>query len=89
MQLGLATRRNLELTSTMRSGEKKGSLLWVLDKTDTSMGRRKLRQCIEQPLTDTAAIIRRHDAVEALINNSAALYDIRPTLRKSMTLNVL
>lgn len=70
MQLGLATRRNLELTSTMRSGEKKGSLLWVLDKTDTSMGRRKLRQCIEQPLTDTAAIIRRHDAVEALDRKS-------------------
>lgn len=82
MQLGLATRRNLELTSTMRSGEKKGSLLWVLDKTDTSMGRRKLRQCIEQPLTDTAAIIRRHDAVEALINNSAALYDIKTDLAK-------
>ena len=53
-----------------------------LDKTDTSMGRRKLRQCIEQPLTDTAAIIRRHDAVEALINNSAALYDIKTDLAK-------
>lgn len=54
----------------------------MLDKTDTSMGRRKLRQCIEQPLTDTAAIIRRHDAVEALINNSAALYDIKTDLAK-------
>lgn len=82
MQLGLTARRNLELTQTMRNGEKKGSLLWVLDKTSTSMGRRKLRQCIEQPLTDTASIIRRHDAVEALINNSAALYDIKSDLEK-------
>ena len=82
MELGLTARRNLELTQTMRSGEKKGSLLWVLDRTSTSMGRRKLRQCIERPLTDTAAIIRRHDAVEALINNSAALYDIKADLER-------
>ncbi len=82
MALGLTARRNLELTSTMRSGEKKGSLLWVLDKTSTSMGRRKLRQCIEQPLCDTAAIIRRHDAVEAFVNNSDALYGVTEELDK-------
>ena len=80
MELGLTARRNLELTETMRNGEKKGSLLWVLDRTSTSMGRRKLRQTVEQPLTDTAKIIRRHDAVEALINNSSALYDIKSDL---------
>ncbi len=82
MALGLTARRNLELTATMRNGEKKGSLLWVLDKTSTSMGRRKLRQCIEQPLCDTAAIIRRHDAVDAFINNSDALYGVTEALEK-------
>lgn len=82
MALSLTTRRNLELTETMRNGDKKGSLLWVLDKTSTSMGRRKLRQTVEQPLTDTAKIIRRHDAVEALINNSSALYDIKSDLER-------
>ncbi len=82
MELGFNARRNLELTQTMRSGEKRGSLLWVLDKTVTGMGRRRLRQCLERPLTDAAAIIRRHDAVQALVEDSAALYDIREDLDK-------
>ncbi|MCH5325279.1 MAG: DNA mismatch repair protein MutS [Eubacterium sp.] len=82
MELGFNARRNLELTQTMRSGEKRGSLLWVLDKTVTGMGRRRLRQCIERPLTDAAAIIRRHDAVQALVENSAVLYDIQDDLDK-------
>ncbi len=80
MELGFNARRNLELTETMRSKEKRGSLLWVLDKTVTGMGRRRLRQCIERPLTDAAAIIRRHDAVQSLIDNSAVLYDIQDDL---------
>ena len=50
MNLGITARRNLELTETMRSGERKGSLMWVIDKTKTAMGRRKLRGFIEQPL---------------------------------------
>lgn len=76
MGLNLTTRRNLELTETMRTKEKRGSLMWVLDKTVTAMGRRKLRTWIEQPLIDPAAILRRLDAVEALTKDSAALYDI-------------
>lgn len=82
MELGFNARRNLELTQTMRSGEKRGSLLWVLDKTVTGMGRRRLKQCVERPLTDAARIIRRHDAVQALVENSSVLYDIRDDLDK-------
>ncbi len=61
-----ATRRNLELVETMREKNKKGSLLWVLDKTKTAMGARLLRSFIEQPLIDTDEIIRRQDAIEEL-----------------------
>ena len=61
-----ATRRNLELTETMREKNKKGSLLWVLDKTKTAMGARRLRSFIEQPLTDVDEIISRQDAIEEL-----------------------
>ena len=82
MRLSFEARRNLELTETMRTGAKRGSLFWVLDKTETSMGRRMLKQCIERPLTDTAAIMRRHDSVEALVNNASALYDIKADLSK-------
>ena len=80
MDLDVTARRNLELTSTMRNGEKKGSLLWVLDRTVTSMGRRALRKWIEQPLTDVLQIIKRHDGVEALCENASCLYDLRDEL---------
>lgn len=63
MHLDYNSRRNLELTETMRSKEKKGSLLWVLDRTKTSMGKRLIRRWIEQPLLNCAAIIRRQNAV--------------------------
>lgn len=66
MELDLAARRNLELTETIRGKEKKGSLLWVLDHTQTSMGRRLLKAYIEQPLIKPAVIINRLDAVEQL-----------------------
>ena len=59
-------RRNLELTETLREKNKRGSLLWVLDKTKTAMGARMLRQCIEQPLLDKEAIEERLDAVNEL-----------------------
>ena len=64
MLLDRNTRRNLELTESLRSRTKKGSLLWLLDKTSTAMGGRLLRSWIEQPLVDRAKILRRLDAVE-------------------------
>ena len=70
MQLDYNTKRNLELTETMISKEKKGSLLWVLDKTKTAMGKRLIRRWIEQPLMSIAAIIRRQNAVEELVNDA-------------------
>jgi len=66
MIIDSATRRNLELCETMREKNKKGSLLWVLDKTKTAMGARRVRYFIEQPLIDKDEIIRRLDAVEEL-----------------------
>ncbi len=66
MFLDRATRRNLELTTSLRSGERRGSLLWLLDRTATAMGARMLRAWVEQPLTDKALIDRRLDAVQAL-----------------------
>ncbi len=69
MELDLDTRRNLELTETMRSKEKKGSLLWVLDKTHTPMGGRLLRSWLEKPLLDPAEITRRQGAVEELVDS--------------------
>nr|WP_325181701.1 DNA mismatch repair protein MutS [uncultured Oscillibacter sp.] len=70
MELDLAARRNLELTATMRGQEKKGSLLWVLDRTQTSMGGRCLRNWLERPLLNVAAITRRSGAVAALVENT-------------------
>jgi len=68
MELDLDARRNLELTETLRSKEKKGTLLWVLDKTQTSMGSRMLRSWLEKPLLDAAEITRRQNAVEELVS---------------------
>ncbi len=66
MIIDTATQRNLELCETMREKKKKGSLLWVLDKTKTAMGARLLRRYLEQPLIDEAEILRRQDFVEEL-----------------------
>lgn len=66
MIIDSASRRNLEITETMRDGKKKGSLLWVLDKTSTAMGGRLLRRWLEQPLLDVEEINMRLDAVEEL-----------------------
>lgn len=73
-------RRNLELTETMRTKERKGSLLWVLDKTCTSMGKRLLKSWIEQPLYKPHLIIERLDAVETLVNNVVALGELQSSL---------
>ena len=68
MELDMDARRNLELCETMRSKEKKGTLLWVLDKTRTAMGSRMLRSWLEKPLLEEAGILLRQDAVEELVN---------------------
>ena len=70
MELDLAARRNLELTETLRGKEKKGSLLWVLDKTRTPMGGRMLRSWLERPLLSVTDIHRRSGAVAALVNDT-------------------
>ncbi len=69
LEMDVNTRRNLELTETMRTKEKKGSLLWVLDKTKTAAGARLLRQWIEHPLLNTRMIARRQNAVEELYSD--------------------
>lgn len=69
MHLDISTRRNLELCETMRNKEKKGTLLWVLDKTKTAMGKRLIRTWIEQPLLNPARITRRLSAVQELFDD--------------------
>ncbi len=66
MIIDSSTRRNLELTETLRDKQKKGSLLWVLDKTKTAMGARKLREYVEQPLLSKESIQERLDSIESL-----------------------
>ena len=80
MRLSPVTRANLELTETMRGREKRGTLLWVLDKTETSMGKRQLRAWIEQPLVDSSVINQRLDAVEALYNANVTRADLKEAL---------
>lgn len=77
MELDANTRRNLELCETMRSKEKQGSLLWVLDKTKTAMGGRMIRNWICQPLTNISIIRKRQNAVEELVSNYRNLDEIR------------
>ena len=81
MELDLVTRRNLELTETLRSGEKKGSLLWVLDQTRTPMGARLLRDWIAKPLLDPAAIRARLSAVSDLAADTMLRGELRLILR--------
>ena len=80
MLLDSATRRNLELCETLREKQKRGSLLWVLDKTKTAMGARMLRKCVEQPLIDKKEIVLRLDAVEELKNQAISREEIREYL---------
>ena len=69
MELDINTRRNLELVESMRTKEKKGSLLWVLDKTKTAMGARLLRSWVLKPLLNPVKILRRQSAVSDLVKN--------------------
>ena len=80
MLLDRATRRNLELCETMREKAKRGSLLWVLDKTKTAMGARMLRNAIEQPLLSKEEIDQRLDTIEALNQNAINREEIRDYL---------
>ncbi len=80
MLLDSSTRRNLELTETLREKQKRGSLLWVLDKTRTAMGARLLRSMIEQPLIEKGAIEKRLDAIEELNKDSVSRDEIREYL---------
>ena len=81
MELDLDARRNLELTETMRSKEKRGTLLWVLDKTHTAMGGRMLRSWLEKPLLAPVEITRRHGAVEELTDNVIVRGELEQALR--------
>lgn len=80
MLLDSSSRRNLELTETLREKQKRGSLLWVLDKTKTAMGARTLRQFIEQPLIDRKEIEQRLDSVEGLSGQAISRDEIREYL---------
>ena len=81
MELDWTTRRNLELTESLRSGEKRGSLLWVLDKTRTPMGGRLLRAWIERPLLSAVAIKRRLTAVQELYSDNVNRGELMLALR--------
>ena len=80
MMIDTSTRRNLELVDTLREKQKRGSLLWVLDKTKTAMGARLLRSFIEQPLIDKEEIERRQQAIEELNMNYISREEIREYL---------
>ena len=82
MALDISARRNLEITERMRDKSKKGTLLWVLDKTSTSMGGRMLRRWLNDPLIDITEIRNRLDAVEELKNNLMLRGDIIENLKK-------
>ena len=81
MHLDSATRRNLELTETMREKQKRGSLLWVLDKTKTAMGGRLLRSYIEQPLLEPDEMNRRLDLISELCKNPVSRDELREYLQ--------
>lgn len=81
MKLDMNARRNLELTSSMMTGDKKHSLLWVLDKTKTAMGKRMIRSWLERPLMSAAKITRRQNAVGELADNP----EMRDKVRAALT----
>lgn len=80
MNLDYNTRRNLELTQTMMNKEKKGSLIWLLDKTKTAMGKRLLRYWVEHPLLNLSTILKRQSAVSELVNDTIQRMEITDAL---------
>ena len=89
LELDMNTRRNLELTESMRNKEKRGSLLWVLDKTETAMGARLLRSWIQKPLINHAAITKRQVAVTDFVKNRAVAEDISELMREVLDIERL
>ncbi len=89
LEMDVNTRRNLELCETMRSREKRGTLLWVLDKTETSMGARMLRSWLEQPLRQVPLILRRQAAVAELFDNFILRDDLTEALNGLLDLERL
>lgn len=80
MNLDITARRNLELTETMRTKDKKGTLLWVLDKTKTAMGKRLIRNYVDQPLLNPVTIEKRLGAVDELFSDSMLNEELREML---------
>ncbi|NDL68164.1 DNA mismatch repair protein MutS [Clostridiales bacterium F-3ap] len=80
MLLDASTRRNLELTQTLREKNRRGSLLWVLDKTRTAMGSRMLRSFLEEPLLQEEALLRRQDAVQEFLENPMAQAEVQEAI---------
>ncbi len=82
MVLDASSRKNLELTATLKDGSKRGSLLWVLDKTKSALGARRLRKWVESPLISKDRINQRLDAVQALTKDPMATDRLRESLGK-------
>ena len=80
MYLNFSSRRNLELTETMRNREKKGTLLWVLDKTKSPLGKRRLRSYLDKPLLDIDLILKRQNAVQELYDDMIRCDELRECL---------
>lgn len=81
LSIDINSKRNLELTETLRDKTKKGSLLWILDKTSTSMGGRQIRKWLEQPLINKSKIEERLNAVEELITSISLHEDVKLSLK--------
>jgi Mismatch repair ATPase (MutS family) len=75
------SRMNLELTESLKEKRKKGSLLWILDKTNTAMGGRQIRKWVEQPLINKKEIEKRLNSVEELLNNISIHEDLKDSLK--------
>ena len=88
MTIDSSSRRNLELTENLKEKSKKGSLIWVLDKTSTTMGGRTLRKWIEEPLINKEEINHRLDSVDELFNNIYFTEELREELRCMMKIGV-
>lgn len=89
LDIDINTRRNLELTESMRTKEKRGSLLWVLDKTETAMGARLLRSWILKPLVNPALISRRQSAVSDFVKNTLVRSELSELLSGMLDLERL
>ena len=89
LQIDAATRRSLEITRTLRTASRSGSLLDVIDMTCTSMGSRLLADWIAAPLIDENSIQQRHDSVEELVNDQTLRADVRTTLKSTFDISRL